>query len=50
MLRRCPDELLHTRIAQAASPQAIALHDGRVVGYCLSLLPALRAGAVRDSG
>jgi GNAT superfamily N-acetyltransferase len=27
---------------RAASPQAIALHDGRVVGYCLSLLPSLR--------
>jgi GNAT superfamily N-acetyltransferase len=27
----------------AASPQAIALHDGRVVGYCLSLVPALQA-------
>ena len=27
----------------AASPQAIALHDGRVVGYCLSLPPALQA-------
>jgi GNAT superfamily N-acetyltransferase len=26
----------------AASPQAIALADGRVVGYCLSLLPAMR--------
>ena len=26
----------------AASPQAIALVDGRVVGYCLSLLPELR--------
>jgi hypothetical protein len=27
----------------AASPQAIALHDGRVVGYCLSLVPAMQA-------
>ena len=26
----------------AASPQAIALVDGRVVGYCLSLLPSMR--------
>jgi GNAT superfamily N-acetyltransferase len=26
----------------AASPQAIALADGRVVGYCLSLLPSMR--------
>ena len=26
----------------AASPQAIALHEGRVVGYCLSMLPSLR--------
>ena len=25
----------------AASPQAIALHEGRVVGYCLSMLPSL---------
>src|SRR5687767_2451108 len=24
-----------------ASPQAIALHEGRVVGYCLSMLPSL---------
>ena len=27
---------------RAASPQAVALHDGRVVGYCLSLPPSLR--------
>jgi GNAT superfamily N-acetyltransferase len=30
------------RRMRAASPQAIALADGRVVGYCLSLLPAMR--------
>ena len=27
---------------RAASPQAIALAEGRVVGYCLSLLPSMR--------
>jgi GNAT superfamily N-acetyltransferase len=26
----------------AASPQAIALHEGRVVGYCLSMPPSLQ--------